>query len=116
MREIPVIQPGGDSTGVVSGHLGVAAQNLPTLADGSRPKWVYVFLGQPAGSSPASGTISFGDATVALPSFTDGIGLGSRVPGIIINVSGTTHYRVISSYATGVEFTITPLAGVVQGG
>lgn len=116
MRDIPVIQPGGDSTGVAAGPTGVVAQNLPTLADGSRPKWVYVHLAQPPSVAAHTGVIAFGDATVALPSVTAGIGFGSRVPGIIINVSGATHYRVISSYSFGADVTVTPLAGVVQGG
>lgn len=107
-----VIQPGGDSGGGTAGTSASSAAALPTLANGANPKWVYIAVTL---DSAVALTFTFGGSGVGAPTLTAGIGLGYHGGGIIVNVAGCSHYRVISSDASS-TFTLTPLAGVVPGG
>lgn len=107
-----VIQPGGDSGGGTAGTSASSAAALPTLANGANPKWVYVFVTFDQASSL---TFTFGGSGVGAPTLTAGIGVSYHSGGIIVNVAGCSHYRVISTDANS-TFTLTPLAGVVPGG
>jgi hypothetical protein len=109
-----VIQPGGPSIGTSSSGVGSGAVIIPPLSNGNNPKWIYVCI--VTTNADRNGiSIKIGDSGVVTPTLTNGIGVSGMGGGVIINVAGYTHYRVISSGGT-VSFTMTPLAGIVPGG
>ena len=103
-----VIQPGGPSVGGDSGATSSAARAIPPLDSGDNPKWVHVSI-VPQDKDGAA--VLFGQSAVAAATLVNGIGVSSQGPGVIINVAGNTHYRIISGDAD-TPYTMTPLAGV----
>jgi hypothetical protein len=112
-----IIQPGGPSLGFGTTVATVSpAREIPPLSDGSNPKFVYVCMlrnGNFAGG-PVIGLI-FGLSAVEAPTLLNTVGIPSYSKGIIFNVAGKTHYRAITP-ATAVNFTMTPLAGIIPRG
>jgi hypothetical protein len=109
-----VIQTGGTSVGGQAGTSSTAEIAIPPLSNTNNPKWVYIAVigndGMGSGLSLLFGQTGMGAATM-----TNGIGVAGWGQGVIINVAGNTHYRVISEGST-IEYTMTPLAGIVPGG
>jgi len=110
-----VIQPGGASVGAALGDaLSTAEIAIPPLSNGSNPKWVHVSTPGPA-SAGGGVWIFFGITGMGAATKVNGIGVCSWGPGIIINVAGHTHYRIIAD-AANTDYSLTPLAGIVAGG
>jgi hypothetical protein len=109
-----IIQPGGPSLGGVVGTSSTAEIAIPPLSNGDNPKWVYICIvvngGGGQGISFLAGQTGMGVATLV-----NGIPCPGWSPGIIINVAGNTHYRVIAG-AASIRYGLTPLAGINPGG
>jgi hypothetical protein len=112
-----IIQPGGPSLGFGTSMATVSpAREIPPLSDGSNPKFVYVcMLRNPSiGGGPVVGLI-FGTSAVAAPTLLNTVGIPSWSKGLIFNVAGKTHYRAITP-SSAVNFTMTPLSGIIPRG
>ena len=113
-----LINPGGDSVGreLIAGVSSPVYQ-IPKLYNGSLPKYIYICLSTNA-SSGAGVSIRFGDEDLEEATIDNGIAISGWSSGIIINVSGRTHYRAYTGGGAGggVNLNLTPLAGVIPGG
>lgn len=108
-----IVQPGGPSIGgTTPTGTSSAAIAIPPLSNGGNPKWVHVVCIQPFKAI----TVLFGQSGVSAATKTNGIGVDYGSGGIIINVAGNSHYRVIGVDATAIPFTVTPLGGIIPGG
>jgi len=114
-----LINPGGESIGrtLTSGNSSPVYE-IPMLYNGSLPKYIYICLS--INSRNGDGvSICFGDEDLGPASLSNGIAISGWSSGIIINVSGRTHYRAISGSTSDgltVNLNITQLAGVIPGG
>lgn len=108
-----IVQPGGSSVGGVTGAgSSTAAIAIPPLSSGSNPKWVHVACIEPFKAM----SILFGQSGMGAATLTNGIGVDYGSGGIVINVAGNSHYRVMPVDGTATKFTVTPLAGIIPGG
>ena len=107
-----VIQQGGTPVGGSVTATSSAAIAIPPLSSGANPKWVHV---SPTGVANGGVVIHFGAAAIGVATLTNGISVQSGSQGLIVNVAGSTDYRIISGTGT-VGYSIVPLAGIVPGG
>lgn len=108
-----VIQPGGASVGIaLSANTTSSSTAIPTLANGDRPKWVYVAFSDTS-KAICTGGIRFGTGTVSAATAINTIGMSFHAP-IIVNVAGNSAYTAIADTASTIS--VTPLAGIVAGG
>ena len=109
-----VIQPGGAAVGIaLTANTTSSSTAIPTLDNGARPKWVYVAFSDTSAGENCTGGIRFGTGTVAAATAVNTTGL-SAASGIIVSVAGNAAYTAIADVASTI--TLTPLAGINQGG